>query len=57
MIKRIYVENYKCLVDFDLLLQDTTLLLGAIGAGKTAVLEPGLYLRTSAYREHEESRG
>ncbi len=39
MIKRIYVENYKCLVDFDLLLQDTTLLLGANGAGKTAVLD------------------
>lgn len=39
VIERIYVENYKCLVDFDLHLQDTTLLFGANGAGKTAVLD------------------
>lgn len=39
MLERIRIENYKCLVDFDLHLQDTTLLLGANGAGKTAVLD------------------
>ena len=39
MFERIYIENYKCLVDFNLALQDTTLLLGANGAGKTAVLD------------------
>ena len=26
VLERIYIENYKCLVDFDLLLQDITLL-------------------------------
>lgn len=39
VINHIYVENYKCLVDFDLRLESTTLLLGANGAGKTAVLD------------------
>lgn len=39
MFERIRIENYKCLVDFDLHLEDTTLLLGANGTGKTAVLD------------------
>ncbi len=39
VLERLYVENYKCLVDFDLQLQETTLLLGANGSGKTAVLD------------------
>ena len=39
MLERIYIENYKCLVDFDLRLKDVTLVLGANGAGKTAVLD------------------
>lgn len=39
MLEHIYIENYKSLVDFDLRLQNTTLLLGANGAGKTAILE------------------
>ena len=39
VLERICIENYKCLVDFDLHLEDTTLLLGANGAGKTAVLD------------------
>ena len=39
MIERIYIENYKCLANFDLHLDDTTLLLGVNGVGKTAVLD------------------
>lgn len=39
MLERIHIENYKCLVDFDLRLKDTTLLLGANGTGKTAILD------------------
>ncbi len=39
MLERIHIENYKCLVDFDLRLKDTTLLLGANGSGKTAILD------------------
>lgn len=39
MIERICIENYKCLVDFDLRLYDTTLLVGPNGTGKTAVLD------------------
>ena len=39
VLEFVYVENYKCLVDFRLNLQGTTLLLGANGTGKTAVLD------------------
>ena len=45
MFKRIYIHNYKCLVNFDLSLQKTVLLLGANGAGKTAVLDVMFGLR------------
>jgi len=39
MIKRLYVDNYKCFVNFELQLQPLTLLLGRNGAGKTSVLD------------------
>ena len=39
MLKRIHIDNYKCLSNFDLTLGDLTLLLGANGCGKTAVFE------------------
>ena len=39
MIKRLYVDNYKCLVNFDLPLQELSLLLGPSGTGKTSVLD------------------
>ena len=45
MFKRIYIDNYKSLVNFDLRLQDLTLLLGQNGAGKTAVLDVVYALR------------
>lgn len=46
MIRRIYVDNYKCLVNFELPLQELTLLLGANGGGKTAVLDVLYALRS-----------
>lgn len=39
MLKRIYIDNYKCLTNFDLRLGELTLLLGANGCGKSAVFE------------------
>ena len=39
MIQRLYVNNYKCLVNFELHLQELSLLLGPCGVGKTAVLD------------------
>ncbi len=40
MLERVYIENYKCLADFELTFEDSaTLLLGPDGAGKTAVLD------------------
>jgi len=39
MIKRLYIDNYKSLVNFELQLQDLTLLLGPNGVGKTSVLD------------------
>ena len=37
MLQRPYVDNYKCLVNFELPFQEVTLLLGPNGVGKTAV--------------------
>ena len=45
MFGRIYIHNYKCLVNFELNLQETVLLLGANGSGKTAVLDVVFGLR------------
>ena len=45
MFKRLYVDNYKCLVNFDLPLRDLTLLLGRNGTGKTSVLDIMFALR------------
>jgi predicted ATPase len=45
MIKRLYVDNFKSLVNFDLPLQDLTLLLGPNGVGKTSVLDVAFALR------------
>jgi len=45
VIERIYIHNYKCLVNFELLLKETVLLLGPNGVGKTAVLEVVFGLR------------
>lgn len=39
MIKRLYVDNYKSLVNFELALQELTLLMGPNGVGKTSVLD------------------
>lgn len=39
MLTRLYADNYKCLVNFELPLDDITLLLGANGAGKSSVLD------------------
>ena len=45
MIHRIYIDNYKCLVNFELHLQELTLLLGPNGVGKTSVLDVVFALR------------
>lgn len=39
MLKRLYVDNYKCLTNFDIRFGELTLLLGANGCGKSAVFE------------------
>ena len=45
MFKRLYVDNYKCLVNFELPLEELTLLLGPNGVGKTSVLDVIFALR------------
>ena len=39
MLTRLYADNYKCLVNFELRFKDVTLLLGTNGAGKSSVLD------------------
>ncbi len=45
MIKRLYIDNYKCLVNFDLKLDELSLLLGPNGVGKSSVLDVVYALR------------
>ncbi len=45
MIKRVYIDNYKCLVNFELQLQELTLLVGPNGVGKTSILDVMYALR------------
>lgn len=45
MFKRIYVDNYRCFVNFDLPLNEITLLLGRNGTGKTSLLDVIFALR------------
>jgi len=37
MLKRIYIDNFKCLVNFELMLDSMNLFLGANGTGKTTL--------------------
>jgi predicted ATPase len=39
MLKRIYIDNFRCLVNFDLSLDPINLLLGPNGSGKSTVFE------------------
>ena len=45
MLQRLYVDNYKCLVNFELRLQELSLLVGRNGVGKTSVLDVMFALR------------
>ncbi|HSF38980.1 MAG TPA: ATP-binding protein [Thermoanaerobaculia bacterium] len=45
MLKRLYVDNYRCLVNFTLELQELTLLVGPNGSGKSSVLDVLFALR------------
>ena len=45
MLKRLYVNNYKCLVNFELSFARTTLLVGLNGSGKSTVFDVLEYLR------------
>jgi len=45
MLKRIYINNFRCLVNFELTLGTMNLFLGANGTGKTTVFEVLLKLQ------------
>ena len=45
MLKRLYIDNYKCLTNFDIRFEELTLLLGPNGCGKSAVFEVAGKLR------------
>lgn len=45
MLKRLYVDNYKCMVNFEFVPQATQLILGANGAGKSTLFDVLLMLR------------
>ncbi len=39
MLKRIYIDNFRCLVNFELSVDSINLFLGPNGAGKSAVFD------------------
>ncbi len=39
MLKRIYIDNFRCFVNFELHLEKVSLLLGANGSGKTSIFK------------------
>ncbi|MBM4060661.1 MAG: hypothetical protein FJ265_06145 [Planctomycetes bacterium] len=45
MLKRLFVDNYKCLVNFEVEFQESSLLLGANGSGKSSILDIVFALR------------
>ncbi|MCP4135703.1 MAG: AAA family ATPase [bacterium] len=45
MLQRIYINNFRCMVNFELTIEDINLFLGANGAGKTTVFEVLLKLQ------------
>ena len=45
MLKRLYIHNFLCLVNFELALDETNVLLGPNGCGKSAVLNALLILQ------------
>ena len=45
MLKRLYVDNFRCFVNFELKLEELTLLVGPNGSGKSSVLDVLFALR------------
>ena len=39
MLTRLYADNFRCLTNFELRLDETNVLLGPNGTGKTSVLD------------------
>ncbi len=39
MIERVYIDNYKCFVNFELHLRDVQLIMGGNGSGKTTFFD------------------
>lgn len=46
MLKRLYVDNYKCLVNFQMGFEDIQILLGDNGSGKSCIFEVIHFLQT-----------
>lgn len=56
MLKRLYIDNYKCLVNFEFIPQRTQLLLGSNGAGKSTVFDVLWILRQLISGENKISQ-
>jgi len=56
MLSRIYINNHKCLVNFDLSLRSVELLMGLNGAGKSTVFDVLMAIRDFVTRDgHSEA--
>ncbi len=54
MLKRVYIDNYKSLVNVEIGLKEINLFLGANGAGKSAVFE-GSIITYAEFNKHNNT--
>lgn len=52
MLKRIYIDNYRCFVNFELQLQSRRVIVGVNGSGKSAFLEVLAEIRPCQHAPH-----
>jgi predicted ATPase len=56
MLKRVYIHNYRCLVDFELQLGRRQLIMGGNGSGKSSVMDVLQFLRRIVILKHDLER-
>lgn len=52
MLERVYIDNYRCLVNFELVLPDFAVLIGGNGSGKSAFIDALIAIQRLVLRGH-----
>ena len=57
MIQRFYADNFRCLVNFELKLDELNVFLGSNGTGKSSVFDVLLKIQSLVYRGRKVDEG